>query len=166
MKKILLFIIIVILLSGCVTRKRCERFIPPPVVNTETIIIKKDSLIFVPVPGDTIKDVDTVYVKDGISTMPLKRLDTKYCYALAEIKDNKHYFNLYQKEDSIPKVIEYVDKIVTVKETITVEVERDFTWWEKTYKTIGKFTFWILSTASVLGIAYLFIPIKLPKIKL
>lgn len=64
LKALLILIIPTILLTGCVTKKACERKFPP---ITETITVIKDTTIYIPqVSHDTIIDFRNAVVFDTV----------------------------------------------------------------------------------------------------
>jgi len=92
----------ILLLSSCVTQKRClERFPPAPMTVKDSIIIKevtiyRDTIITVHLPGDTVlitQDIDSLI-------QPLIA-ESKYARAIAEVYKNKLKLTLIQKESEI-----------------------------------------------------------------
>lgn len=161
MRNILWLLILVIFLGSCVTPKRCANKFPP-ITTIEEVIVVKDSIIYVQLPPDTVNITDTIQVIDGISNLPPKRLDTKFCYSIAEVRDNVLYFNLYQKSDSVTTVIKYYEtiKTVTVDRPLEIIVPKELTWWQNLYLTTGKIGMFLVIAVVGLYLVRFFIKSK------
>ena len=126
MKKVLLFILIIIALTSCRTVKPLDRTIVDstkievPIINTK--IEYRDRFIY-----------DSIYVHDSIFTM-IKE-DTVY------ISKNKEINRLISKTDTIIKtdtihVPVKISKTVTKTETQVKEVNKLY-WWQKSLMYLG-----------------------------
>ena len=126
MKKVLLFILIIIAFTSCRTVKPLERTIidsteiEVPIINTK--IEYRDRFIY-----------DSIYVHDSIFTM-IKE-DTVY------ISKNKEINRLISKTDTIIKtdtihVPVKISKTVTKTETQVKEVNKLY-WWQKSLMYLG-----------------------------
>lgn len=176
MKNLLILLVSIVLLSSCVTQRRCmEKFPPPPndtIINTKIVETIRDTTITITIPGETTVDTTEVIVEreTGIVNMPMRRLDTKHAYATIEIRNGQVYFLLHQKESEIETTIqdairEYVENnTTTIIEYVYVPVE--FTWWETLYLNIGKITFIVLSTLTGASIGFFLLKLKFPGLKL
>ena len=110
MKTIICLILSSLILSSCVTQRRCNRKFPP---QTSTVIVYRDSIhtevkyrdttIFVKIPGQTI--TDTVFVpvnSPGPSYVPdTARAENTYSIAKAWLDWPKIRLNLFQKPQTI-----------------------------------------------------------------
>lgn len=132
------------IVSGCCTQRR--------VVDTSTTITEKDSSkVDVRVKTIIEYQTDTVFVEvpaqmaERTTQDSISHLENDYATSDARInQDGSLFHNLntkpqkkpieYQKpierKDSIRT--EYIYREVEKKENIPIEVERDFTWWERT----------------------------------
>lgn len=141
-KNVYLFILVIILLSGC----RQTRYIPVQGKN-DSIYIEKTEIRF-----DTVRiklPADTVY---SIST-DSSHLETNLSSSDAIIReDGKLYHTLINKQVDLEKEVVYKDRIIEkeVKKEIPViqEVEKPVKYIPGYYKTINKL-FWLL--ISVIG---------------
>jgi len=93
MKK-LIFLLAMVLLSGCITEKRCSRKFPPVTIIKDSISVKettifRDTTVFVLLPKDTIKYSDTVYIKNNVCFMPAKYLKNGIISAQAEVQNSR-----------------------------------------------------------------------------
>lgn len=162
--RIILFVSLVFLLGSCNMQRWCAERYPP---QTETIteykdtIIYRDSIIFVPIPPDTISQKDTVYIEEGIAQMDKIRVDTDLAFAEAEIIDSQHYLWLEHKEAEIDALLEKAitekTRTVTVTKHITVP-EHYTTWWDEFWIKMGK----IFSAAFGLIIGLIIFKSKIP----
>ncbi len=135
-------ILLLLALGGCsVMQKYCDKHFPPQTITeTITTVEYQDTVVYVYVEPDTVFVQDTVYVEKetGLVQMPIRRLDTQFAYATAEIIDSRLQFYLYQKEQKIEQYIE--DAIKTVTTTVTEKIPYKvnyLTWWQRTRMYIG-----------------------------
>jgi len=118
-KRILLFGLISLLLTSCITSERCARRYPLQV---------KDSIVYkhieVPVyiydtfyiKGDTVRLVDTVYIgRDGLVYSDTIKTKSEYASAEAWVWASQLGLELYQNDTAIARLIED-SAIVEVKE--------------------------------------------------
>lgn len=137
-------LIILLFLSSCNIQKWCYDKYPPIEgyeIETFTDTIIRDSLIYVTIKPDTITQVDTVYIEYNVLNLPYRRLDTEFAWAETWVKDNQRYFNLYQKDTIVSKLI----KDAIRNSTTTVIETRDFvreinilTWWQTFWIWVGR----------------------------
>ena len=66
---------------------------------------RHDTTIYFYIAGDTVREVDTVYIINGIAQSPEHRIDTQYAYSVSFVKDSKLYHILVQKEAVIAQTI-------------------------------------------------------------
>lgn len=113
--------------------KAAYRWGCPLVQQSDTILQQitiretHDTTIYMYIKGDTVREVDTVIVVNGIAQSPKHRLDTEFAYSISYVQDGKLYHILVQKESVISKTIEdavkkeskieYKTIIKTIKET-------------------------------------------------
>ena len=127
MKK-LLFIILLIavayLLSGCVTKRACDRKFPPEVqTNTKETIIKttRDTTIIIQLPGDTaILEKEIPVIKDSRGLLQTEKsfLTTDLAYSFAWVQDGKLKHELFQKSTEFEKTIKNaISEAISQKET-------------------------------------------------
>ena len=120
-----IFILIVVLLSGCVTSRKCfEKFPPPPADTIHTSSIEwRDTTIFKYLPGDTI--VDSVIIEELIEVpvdIPYTSLyaETGFSEATASIENNKLRLELIQR-DSLLAI--YLDSAIRINsDTIKINI--------------------------------------------
>jgi len=154
MKRILIFLLLLIIGTSCVTQKRCnEKF--PQVASTiiKDSIVYRDSIIYKPIivevkiPGDTVTKETIVYLNKGlVNSFPLIA-ETTFAKAIAQVVNSKLTLNLYQKDttynqryDSVVKEAYYWKERYNSKE-VTKVVEK---------KVIPKFYIWMSVIAGIL----------------
>lgn len=112
MKKVIYFIILALIISGCVSQKNCLRKFPPQeIVIVKDSIVEKDTVIYSDIihydtiPGDTI--IDSILIK-----IPIKKLDIdtlcldKYlAKSCAWVNGNKLFLELIQKDTIIHRIL-------------------------------------------------------------
>jgi len=120
-----IFILIVVLLSGCVTSRKCFDKFPPPPPDT---IVKhsvewRDTTVFVELPGDTI--VDSIIIEELIEIpvdIPYTFLyaETSLAEATASIENNKLRLELIQRDSLLSFLLD--SAIQNNKDSIIVNV--------------------------------------------
>lgn len=105
MVRVILYIVIILTLTSCYTRRECLKFCPE--VKQESTIIEKikdsiivsykDTTIYLKLPKDTLYKIDTVYIGENskFSTKGKSILTNEFCESVAYVKNNKLYHNLY-----------------------------------------------------------------------
>lgn len=160
-KSLLLVILMAIILSSCITEKRCYNKYPPKtVVEVRDSIYKKDSIIYkviqVPVyiKGDTIVRNDTVY-KDNktglINSKPLYA-ETEFAKATAKVTNSILNLTLIQKDslfsvksDSLIKEAYFWKEKYNSSKTIEIIESRSVPKIYRIFSMIGLITImWIL----------------------
>jgi hypothetical protein len=100
-------VFVALLLSGCVTQKRCEQKFPPEISTvtetiTKTVTVYRDTTIFVHMPGDTVRDTIEVVVDRGIANSKPSIHETKFAWSKAQVINGLLLHQLIQK-DSVLK---------------------------------------------------------------
>jgi len=103
-------ILVILLLTGCVTQKRCERKFPPQVIHTDstitnTITIFRDTTIYIYLPGDTVIDTVKVDVQNGVANSRPSIHETDLAWSMAQIVDNKLIHQLIMKDKTLEMLI-------------------------------------------------------------
>ena len=141
MRKLWLFLIVILVLTSCRTVKYIDRAvvdsteIAVPITNTK--IEYRDRFLY-----------DSIYVHDSIFT--LIKNDTVY---ISKNKETNHLINKTDtivKTDTISVPIE-ITKIVTKTETCVKEVNKLY-WWQKILMSIGGIVFILIIIYIVLKI--------------
>lgn len=106
MKKLTILLLTILLLSGCVTAKKCSQKFPP-----ETVTIIKDSIrekttyrdttIFIRLEGETRMIYDTLYVNNSIVHYKSLIAETKYATARAWVALNRINLTLSDKDTTL-----------------------------------------------------------------
>lgn len=156
------FLMICLLLTSCLTAKRiqrnCDKFAQICVTESVTKIEYRDTTIYidkiveVQLPSDTVKIVDTLYVKDNKCFLPYTYKQFGNVWASAKV-DNS-IMNL--KAGYVQEIIQvqvhdtiYIDKAITnttTDNTVTVV--------ERYIPKVYKWAFWILLTEVILATLY------------
>ena len=108
--KTFIIILVILLLTGCVTQKRCDRKFPPQLIHTDSLITNSttifgDTTIFVYLPGNTIIDTVFVQVKNGIANSRPSIHETDLAWSMAQIVDNKLIHQLIMKDKTLEMLI-------------------------------------------------------------
>lgn len=120
---------ITLILALCLTLVGCKTIEYVPVEKVvEKEIVKRDSIYITKVKVDSIKEVDSVFVNTYIKGDTIYQDKYKYVY---RYKDKVRVDTLWVF--GIDSVV--VDSTKTI--TITKEVEKPLTWWQKLKQDIG-----------------------------
>lgn len=135
-------IIFVILLSGCVTKRACDRRFPPVEKDSVREIIKtvttyRDTTIFIAIKGDT------VYKESIARPGEINRLKSPLASSEAWISNGKLIHRLTQKDTIIPSTLENAVKTTTtasVRERIVHQIKKvnELTKWQWVQIWIGR----------------------------
>lgn len=157
-----LIIVLAILLSGCVTQRRCHNKFPPQ-THTDTVtiteIVYRDTIVYVTIKPDTVFFTDTVLVNKGLVNFNPQRLDTEFAWSVVWINNSRINHTLYQKESVIEKTIQDAIKEssttteVTVVKTVEVNV---LTWWQTLWINMGRVLFVALAIVFLFFIGRMF----------
>ncbi|MBE0661148.1 MAG: hypothetical protein IH597_01670 [Bacteroidales bacterium] len=168
--KIFFFILLPLLLfSGCITRQKCLQRFPPEIKEITSVTVEvretfRDTIIFRELPGDTIIQVDTVLIDNkGLINTNISLLETSLAWSKAQIRNNKLFHELVQKDTTLEfrlhnaiKEVERLEKELTLK-TETVEVPRKLTKWQQFRLSLANISLVCLAIFSI----YLLLKIKL-----
>jgi len=122
-----LILILIVLLSGCVTQNKCLFKFPPPPPDTihTSSTVWKDTTIYKYLPGETIRDSIIVekLVEKRIK-VPYTSIyaETEFSEATASIENNKLRLELIQR-DSLLAI--YVDSAIRIS-TDTIIIEQPY----------------------------------------
>lgn len=123
LKRLTLILALCLMLVGCKTIE----YVPVEKV-VEKEIVKRDSIYITKVKVDSIKEIDSVYVNTYIKGDTIYQDKYKYVY---RYKDKVRVDTLWVF--GIDSVV--VDSTKTI--TITKEVEKPLTWWQKFKQDVG-----------------------------
>ncbi len=123
-KRISFFVLTGVILSGCVTQKRCYNKFPPQIITKDSIIYKDKLVILydtIIIKGDTVRKSDTVVVDrlTGLINSDSVSADSEYAHAVAQVVNSKLFLNLIQKDTAIARMLK--------KNIREVEIYRDRT---------------------------------------
>jgi len=167
MKKILIFIIAVMLIfSSCVTSKRCNQKFPPQIITTERVVIK-DSIVYKPfevpvyIKGDTVvvKSTDTIWrdKTTGLFNSKTVFAEVEFAKAWANVINSKINLKLIQKDTLFKQKTDSLNKeIYHWKEAYT---NKEFTKIVKENTKFAKFALWYFWIS--LGVIALIVAVKL-----
>jgi hypothetical protein len=124
-------------------------------VSQKTIIMYRDSLIYVHIPGEIVHDSVLVPVADSIST-EVSILSTKYAISKAWIQNSRLQHTLEQVKTDIEKSVKglnkeiYInkEKVLKIPYTVYKPVETPLSWLQKLLIGTG-IAFWIALTAII-----------------
>ena len=113
-------------------------------VSQKTIIMYRDSLIYVHIPGEIVHDSVLVPVADSIST-EVSILSTKYAISKAWIQNSRLQHTLEQVKTDIEKSVKglnkeiYInkEKIIRVPFLVEKPVKIPLSWWQKFFLWSG-----------------------------
>jgi hypothetical protein len=142
--KILLIILSVVILSSCVTEKKCNKKFPPQVIHTVQIVEKevtvyKDTIIYVELPPVVIEKF--VGIKDTLI------LRGNFASAMAWVKGANIFGRL--KEGEVPVKIKYEIKEV-IKDRVVIDKQVEI----KIVKHVP-LIYKIFSVIGLVGLVYL-----------
>lgn len=144
-----LVISVILMFPSCLTvgmiERNCDKFAKVCVESetsdtvfiyrSDTTYIKRDSLVYVTLPADTVEKKIPVYIKDGIINSDTLYASAEFGEAWAWVFNSDLNLKLFQFENSYEfeieirdKVIENLNKqIITLEKNIIVKEK----WWEK-----------------------------------
>ena len=145
MKK-LLFILLVVTLSGCVTEKKCNKKYPPEVmviyrdsIIRERTTVYRDTTIYVYIKGEKEYSTDTVYMDGGIIWSTKNHLFTSFADSWAWVENGRLYHELIQKDTLIGQEVKDAVRLTWEraeryynKSEVQVKTERyipKWAWW-------------------------------------
>ena len=125
-------------------------------VSQKTIIMYRDSLIYVHIPGEIVHDSVLVPVADSIST-EVSILSTKYAISKAWIQNSRLQHTLEQVKTDIEKSVKglnkeiYInkEKIIRVPFLVEKPVKIPLSWWQKFFLWSGRIA-WLVVVAFVI----------------
>ena len=115
-------LLLLILLGGCTTQKRCFKKWPPQVttvIERDTVITYKDTTVYIDVPADTVYSDVPVYIIDTVEGEPVvvsydsAKAETQYAEAVAWVERSRVQLELRQKDSLIGYRL---DSIIAIKE--------------------------------------------------
>jgi len=157
MRTLLLCLLAVLLLSGCVTQKKCDRKFP-----AQTMVIRKDSIIrttntvfrdttiYIYIKGETKYSTDTVWLKNGLAYSNKDHLTTSFAESWAWVGNGRLYHKLIQKDTLIGQEVK--DAIRLTWESAEKYYSRSEVQ-VKTERYIPKWVWWLLGF-SILAAGY------------
>ncbi|MDA3943728.1 MAG: hypothetical protein PF694_09345 [Bacteroidetes bacterium] len=121
MRNIILFSVLLLLVSSCITKKDLAEMFPNSVVVSDSITtitktIYRDTTIFVYLPGDTIVKREIVYVNNGIANSRESKLRTDFAWSTAQVINGVLVHDLVQI-DSLLKI--EIDSAIQLHSTLT-----------------------------------------------
>ena len=130
------------MLSGCITKKKCNNRFPPQIKDSIYIVEKtntvyKDTTIYVRVKGDTVYKTDTVvYTEKGIMSLDTLKAETELALALSWVANSKLFLNLIQKDTALKAKLDSVIRLQNTekneyREKIIVKEVTFIPWWAK-----------------------------------
>jgi len=148
--KSIFFALIALMLSGCISQKRCLQRFPPVTeetvkIVTETKIITRDTTILVRLPAEVLIQNDTVLIDNttGLIFSEPSFLETSLAWSKAQVLNSKLHHELHQKDTTIAfrlnnaiKEIERLETELRQKQT-TVEVPRPLSKWQSFLQFLG-----------------------------
>lgn len=142
LKRLTLILALCLMLVGCKTIE----YVPIEKV-VEKEIVKRDSIYITKVKVDSIKEVDSVYINTYIKGDTIYQDKYKYVY---RYKDKVRVDTLWVF--GIDSVV--VDSTKTI--TITKEVEKPLTWWQKLKQDVGGIAIGVLLAVIIAFLVWLY----------
>ena len=128
MKKLLLFVMAVVLASACTTTK----YVEVPVVHTDTLIV-------------TNHQKDSIWLHDSIYMHEWQKGDTI-------MVDRVVYHTKYQERLMTDTVYQHRTDTIAKPYPVEVKVEKELTWWQKLRIHAGETLLVLLAVACSIGI--------------
>ena len=152
-------LILIVLLSGCVTQNRCLFKFPPPPPDTITkhLVEYRDTTVFKYLPGETVYDsiiVEKLVEKRVRVPYTSVHAETPFSEATASIERNKLKLKLIQK-DSLLAI--YLDSAIRIS-TDTIIIKQPYIKEVKVKSNYQDFVgvgFWIVLGLFILTIVFL-----------
>jgi hypothetical protein len=137
----------------------CDWGKPDTITTTNTVTERHDSLIYVPIAGQTVSE--KIYPLNGRKSM----LTTQYAVSYAWIERDSLYHKLIQTKTEIPAIIhnavtskvEYREKIIKVPYRVEVATKKPLGWFLKTLVWSGVFYWGLLIVIIVLRVRKFFV---------
>jgi hypothetical protein len=167
---IIVVVLLYFILSGCVTKKACDRKFPPQIVTNTTIhdtmwLTKYDTTIIVKPDSASMKaklkcdSLGNVLVSELLDYKTGKKVTIRWrvidniLYVECDYSGYELIINLQQQHYR-----QTIDRLKTV--TITTWSPN---WWEKLYLTIGKSFVWVLLGLIIIGLIVFTVKIYIKK---
>lgn len=135
MKKLLFCAAVLLLLSSCITQRRCSKRFPCPQadsvsLNVREVIRYRDTLVYIEIPGKVQIQNVPVLVERGIVNSEASVLENDFAISKAAVKDGQLVHELTLKQQRLEKTIPDA-----IKETIRTEVKTSVKMVAKNYVT-------------------------------
>lgn len=148
-KAILIAFAALFMLSGCVTRRACLRKFPAQETTDSVVIVKtveklRDTIIYLPIPADTVFIYDTVLIDQETGQANSDTINSRldYSQAFAWVYNSRIYLEHQQNDTLIKQIIKNAireriqDRETNVNKT-KVERVPFLPWWAKILSYAG-----------------------------
>ena len=139
MKKLLLFVMAVVLASACTTTK----YVEVPVVHTDTLIV-------------TNHQKDSVWLHDSIYMHEWHKGDTI-------MVDRVVYHTKYQEKIVMDTIYKSKTDTIAKPYPVEVKVEKELTWWERVRLHLANILLWLLLIVAIIfGVKWILMKVVRP----
>ena len=131
--KTTVFILLILLISGCVTQKKCSQRFPPQILTKDSIVYSSDTIkiktvdtVYIKLSRDTIFDTKYVYIdrKTGLSYTDTSRLQNDFCISIAGVMYGELFHELITKDSLIMFTYDqYHTMVTTLQERYKTETQ-------------------------------------------
>lgn len=169
MKKYLYLILLILIISGCVSQKKCLQKFPPQetIIIKDSIVIKdttiySDIIMYDTILGDTVMVYKKIQSKGKILNIEPLCIDKSLARSCAWVNDNKLFLELIQKDTVIKRILKKakIEK-QRLREFYQSKYEKEVIK-VKYIPKFYKFTFWFF--IGLCGLTLIFIILKVKKI--
>ena len=171
LKRTLIILLLSLFVSGCVTKRACDRKFPPQIIRVDSLItitktFYRDTTIFVYLKPDTIRDTVEVIVREGIANSRKSFHETDLSWSMAQVVDGKLIHELRTKDTAIALMIENaIRESATLTENKTsktiIQKVNELTGWQHFQVWLGR----ILALLLLLYLGFIFVMhrVKIPE---
>lgn len=170
MKTHLFLLLSLLFFTSCITQNRIDRKCRKakmkydlaatkwgcPTVQDSTIVqsqvIIKDTTIYVPIPGQTVRDSIPVIITKGLMNSPVSKLETTYSLSKAWVENGILKHTLDQRPSTIPVILPGAihtstsNTVQTIKVPYYVDrpISKPLQWWQKLLIWSGVIVWWVV----------------------
>lgn len=142
--RIILSLALCIMIVGC---KTTTKIVEVPI---EKVVVKTDSIYITKVKVDSVFEKDSIYINTYVKG------DTIY-------RDNYRFISRWRDRVKLDTIYKTHTDTIKLEKTITIEVEKPLSWWQKVKQDVGGIAMGILITLLVGLIIWVLIKTRTPK---
>jgi hypothetical protein len=155
--KAFVYILLIALLMGCATEKRCLKKYPPQLerdTTVESVVVYDDTIIYVRIPGDTTINEVTILMPSPRPKIEPVTAEVSLAWAEARVMEDKLRLTLVQKDSilefKLDSAIRASSDTIRIKDIRIIEQKVQPKWF-----AFFRAGFWILGVLMILTILFL-----------